>query len=189
MSYRDRAGYGILTQSAWQSPSPGFYVEISDNTINCEKLNYCGINIAGPHFHPESTDKLRGGLIKNNAIHLENGLDCILAQKCDDFEISNNKLSGSAYYGIQINTRPQKGDLDLSSYGNIIEDNDMTKLEIKSPDEYSDSHVDGDYFAGSQGKSSTAHVWLAHNSKNNTVKVRSDETVIDEGVDNTIKYE
>jgi predicted transcriptional regulator len=115
MSYRDRAGYGILAQSAWQSPSPGFYVEISDNIVNCEKLNYCGINIAGPHFHPEGVDKLRGGLIRNNAIRLENGLDCILVQKCDDFEISNNKLSGSAYYGIQINTRPQRGDLDLGS--------------------------------------------------------------------------
>jgi predicted transcriptional regulator len=189
MSYRDRAGYGILTQTAWQSPSPGYYVDISDNIVNCEKINFCGINIAGPHFPPEGADKLCGGFIKNNAIYLENGLDGILVQKCDDFEISDNKLSGRAYYGIQINARPQPADVDLGSYGNIVENNDMTELEIKSPDEYSDSHVDGDYFSGSPGKSSTVHVWLAHNSRNNTVKVRTDETVIDEGIDNTIIYE
>jgi len=187
MSYLDRAGYGILAQTAWQSPSPGYHVEISDNIVSCEKVNYCGINVAGPHFPPEGADKLRGGLIRNNSIHLENGLTCVLAQKCDDFEISNNKLSGRAYYGIQINARPQPADVDLGAYGNIIEDNDMTELEIKKPDEYSDSHVDGIYFSGSLGKSSTAHVWLAHNSKNNVVSVRADETVIDEGVDNTIK--
>jgi len=189
MSYRDRAGYGILAQTAWQNPSPGYYIEITDNKIICEKLNYCGINIAGPHFHPEGVDKLREGLIRNNTIHLENGLDGILVQKCDDFKISNNKLSGSAYYGIQINTRPQKGDLDLGSYGNIVEDNDMKELEIKNPDEYSDSHVDDDYFSGSLGKSSTAHVWLAYNSKNNRVKIRTDETVIDDGIDNTVIHE
>ena len=188
-SYRDRAGYGILAQTAWQRPSPGYYLEISDNRIRCDKVNYCGINIAGPHFHPEGVEKLRGGLIINNSIHLENGLDCILVQKCDDFEICNNKLSGRAYYGIQINTRPQKGDLDLGSYGNTIEDNDMTELEIKRPDEYSDTHVDGDYFTGSDHKSATAHIWLAYNSRNNTIKIRKDETVIDEGIDNTIQYE
>jgi predicted transcriptional regulator len=189
MSYLNRAGFGIIAQTAWQSPSPGYYVEISDNIVNFEKLNYCGINIAGPHFHQEGSDKLRGGLIRNNTIHLENGLDGILVQKCDDFEISNNKLSGRTYYGIQINARPPPADVDLGSYGNIVEDNDMTELEIKSPDAYSDSHVDGDYFAGSAGMSSTAHVWLARNSKNNTVKIKTDETIIDEGVDNTKKFE
>ena len=189
MSYLDRAGYGILAQTAWHSPSPGYHVEISDNIVNCEKLNYCGINVAGPHFPPEGADKLRGGLVRNNTIHLENGLTCILLEKCDNFEISQNKLSGRAYYGIQINTRPPKGDVDLGSEANIVEDNEMKNFEIKSSDEYSDKNVDGENFAGSPGNSSTAHVWLAHNSKNNMVRVRPNETVIDEGIDNTIKYE
>jgi len=189
MSYRDRAGYGILAQSAWQSPSLGYNVEIADNVVNLEKVNYCGINIAGPHFPPEGAEKLRGGIIRNNTIHLENGLDGILVQKCDEFEISNNTLSGRAYYGIQINARPESADVDLSSFGNLVENNDMTKLEIKKPDEYSDRNADGYYFADSPGESSTAHVWLAYNSKENIVKVRAEELVIDEGIDNEITHE
>jgi hypothetical protein len=64
----------------------------------------------------------------------------------------------------------------------------MTDLVIKAPDEYSDSHVDGRMFTGSEGKSATAHVWLNSFSKDNVIKVRADETVIDEGEDNQITY-
>jgi len=41
-------------------------------------------------------------------------------------------------------------------------------------------------FTGSPGGSDTAHVWLDKFSKNNTVKVKTDEVVIDEGEENTI---
>ena len=36
--------------------------------------------------------------------------------------------------------------LDLGSNDNLIEDNDYSYLEIKTPVEYSDSHVDGRMF-------------------------------------------
>ena len=68
----------------------------------------------------------------------------------------------------------------------MVEGNDMDELRIREPDEYSDNHADGRRFAGSPRGSATAHVWLGKFSKNNTVKVRTGETVIDEGEENTI---
>jgi hypothetical protein len=59
---------------------------------------------------------------------------------------------------------------------------------MKEPDEYSDDHFDGRMFTGSEGKSATAHVWLNAFSKDNVIKVRTDETVIDEGEGNKIAY-
>lgn len=64
----------------------------------------------------------------------------------------------------------------------------MTDLVIKAPDECSNSHVDGRMFTGSANKSTTAHVWLNAFSKDNVIKVRTDEMVIDEGEDNKITY-
>jgi len=42
------AGAGILAMSAWGFPSPGFNVEIEENTLKLDKLNYCGIKVLGP---------------------------------------------------------------------------------------------------------------------------------------------
>lgn len=61
----------------------------------------------------------------------------------------------------------------------------MEGLTIKEPDEYSDSHS-GRAFAGSNGKSLTAHVWLNNRTMGNEIKVKTGETVIDEGEGNTI---
>ena len=79
--------------------------------------------------------------------------------------------------------------IDLSAKGNKFEDNDMEGLTIKGPDEYSDGHVDGRMFTGSGGKSATANVWLNKYSKGNVIKVKANETVIDEGEDNTVTSE
>ena len=65
----------------------------------------------------------------------------------------------------------------------------MEGLEIKEPDEYSDSHVDGRMFTDSGGRSATANVWLNNYSEGNAIKVKASETVIDEGGDNTIIFE
>ena len=65
----------------------------------------------------------------------------------------------------------------------------MGELRIRDADEYSNAHVDGFMFAGSHGGSATAHVWLDKFSRNNTVKVKMDETVIDEGEENIIIHE
>ena len=180
------AGAGILAQSAWGFPSPGFNVEIEDNTIKLDRLNYNGIIALGPVMDREGADRLRGGTIRNNRIQLKDGYEGIHVRKCDEFEVANNTISGTAYYGIRVSGRRKPGEIDLSAINNLVEDNDMSGLEIKGPDEYSDNHADGRMFAGSPGESVTAHVWMSKFSKNNTVKVKNSNTVIDEGEENTI---
>jgi predicted transcriptional regulator len=180
------AGAGILAQSAWGFPSPGFNVEIEENTINLDKLNHCGIRVLGPVMDREGADKLRGGTIRNNRIMLKDGYEGIHVRKCDDFEVADNTISGEAYYGIRISGRKRSGELDLSALNNLVEGNDMGRLRVRESDEYSNTHTDGFMFAGSPGKSTTAHVWLDKFSKNNTVKIKTDETVIDEGEENTV---
>jgi predicted transcriptional regulator len=183
------AGAGILAQSSWGFPSPGFNVEIEENTIRLDRLNHCGIRVLGPVMDREGADKLRGGIIRNNRIMLKDGYEGIHIRKCDDFEVADNTISGEAYYGIRISGRKRSGELDLSALNNLVEGNDMGGLRIKDPDEYSDNHADGRMFNVLEGGSTTAHVWLDKFSKNNTVKVKTDETVIDEGEENKIVYE
>jgi predicted transcriptional regulator len=183
------AGAGILTQSAWGFPSPGFNVEIEENTIKLDRLNHCGIRVLGPVMDREGADKLRGGTIRNNSISLKDGYEGIHIRKCDDFEVADNTISGHAYYGIRISGRRKSGELDLSALNNLVEGNDMGELRIRDADDYGNAHVDGFMFAGSSGGSTTAHVWLDKFSRNNTVKVKTDETVIDEGQENIIIHE
>jgi hypothetical protein len=161
-------------------------VEIEDNTIKLDKLNHSGIVILGPLTDREGADKLRGGSIRNNRIQLKDGYEGIHVRKCDDFEVAGNTISGDAYFGIRISGRKKSGELDLRALNNLVENNDMGDLRIREPDEYSNNHVDGRMFAGTQGKSATAHVWLDIFSKDNMIKVKADETVIDEGEDNKI---
>ncbi len=183
------AGGGILAQSAWGFPSPGFDVEIEENIIQLDKLNYCGIKALGPVMDREGADKLRGGIIRNNRIQLKEGYEGIHVRKCDEFEVINNTISGEAYYGIRVSGRPRSRELDLKALNNLVEGNDMDELSIRDPDEYSDNHADGRMFAFSPRGSSTAHVWLGEFSENNVVKVKTCETVIDEGEENTIIHE
>ncbi len=181
------SGFAIMAQSGSVVPSKGFYVEIENNSIRCSKINYCGIGIYGPVI--EGSGKLSGGLVNNNEIHLDDGSIGIQIRKCDGFEVTDNRLSGKSYYGLQTSGRRKFRDLDLRAFDNIMEKNNMRKLEIKPPDKYSNNHADGRMFAGSQGNSISAHVWLDAFSNNNIVKIRRDESVIDEGEDNTIIYE
>ena len=180
------AGFGIHAQTSMIYPQPGFYVEITDNTIKYDKLNYCGIMLLGPDDAPEGSGKLSEGIVKNNRIHLEKGSIGIFTDSCDNFEITNNTLTGKAYYGIGIFPVSDPQRIEIGAHENIIEDNDMRVFEIKDPDEYSKSVFDERTYAGSKAGSATAHVWLNVNTKRNVVKVSSGETVIDEGEDNTI---
>jgi predicted transcriptional regulator len=182
------AGVGIFAQSAWAQPRSGTRVEISGNKIRCDKLNYCGIAVYGPSMYQEGAGKLGECVVKNNDIHLEDGSVGVLIRKNDRTEVFGNKISGRAYYGFHLwGSRDREG-FDLWSNENLVEDNDMTDLVIKAPDEYSDGHVDGRMFTGSEGRSATAHVWLNAFSKDNVIKVKADETVIDEGEDNKVTY-
>jgi predicted transcriptional regulator len=182
------AGIGIFAQSAWAQTRSGTRIEISGNEIRCDKLNYCGIAVYGPSMYQEGAGKLGECVVRDNDIHLGDGYVGVLIRKNDRAEVINNKFSGKAYYGFQLSGSRDREVFDLESNENLVEDNDMRYLEIKAPDEYSDSHIDGRMFTGSEGKSTTAHVWLNAFSKDNKIKVRADETVIDEGEDNKITY-
>jgi predicted transcriptional regulator len=186
----DEAGVGIVSYSARSTPGQGFHLEIEDNTIKFDKLNHSGIVVLGPITDLEGSDKLRGGIIRNNHIQLKNGYEGIHVRMCDDFEMERNVISGGAYYGIKISGRNKSGKLDLRALKNTVKDNDMCSLQIRAPDEYGDSHVDGRMFTGSEGegKSATSHVWLNKYSARNTIHVKDDETVIDEGTSNSIVH-
>lgn len=183
------AGIGIFAQSAWAQPRSGTRVEISDNKIRCDKLNYCGIAVFGPSMYQEGAGKLGECIIRDNAIHLEDGSLGILLRKTDNTEVLDNEISGSVYYGFHFWGSSEREGIDLESNSNIIEKNNLKSLVIKSPDEYSDSNVDGRMFTGSPGKSVTAHVWLNSHSKKNRITIIPDETVIDEGENNEISYQ
>ena len=179
------AGIGIAANSGW-TVGPAPHIEISDNMVRCDKVNYCGIFIRGPGFGPKGAEKLTDGIVKNNRIHLENGSTSIFTESCDNFEINNNILTGKAYYGIGIFPVIDPERTELGAHENIIEDNDVRGLELKDPDEYSKSLFDERTYAGSNAGSTTAYIWLSTNTKGNVVKISSNETVIDEGEDNTI---
>jgi len=183
------AGFGILAQTSGPHLRPGFYVEITDNTIKYDKINYCGILLRGSDDAPEGSGKLSEGIVKNNRIRLENGSIGILAESCDTFEITENTVSGKVYYGIGIFPRADPQRTDLGAHENVIKDNDMKNLKIKKPDEYSKGLFDDRTYADSKGGTATAHVWLNPNTKGNIIKVRNSEVVVDEGTDNTIIFD
>lgn len=182
------SGVGILVQSAWSEPRSGGRVMVKGNKIIGEKVNYCGIAAYGPSMYQKGAGKFEQCIIKDNKIELEEGSIGILIRKSDFTEVVNNKISGKVYYGLQISGSENREGIDLCADANIFEDNDMERLVIKEPDEYSDSHVDGRMFTGSGEKSATANVWLNNHSKGNVIKVKADETVIDEGEDDKIEY-
>ena len=181
------AGYGIKATSGWHvGPAP--HVEISHNTIRCDKINYCGIGLTGPELGPIGAEKLIDGTVKDNRIHLENGSIGIFTESCDGFQITDNTLTGKAYYGIGILPGVDKNRAEIGAHENVIEGNNIGDLRVKVPDEYSQSLLNEKRCSGSKGGSATSHVWLNTNTKGNVAKVRSDETVIDEGEGNTVEY-
>lgn len=180
------AGIGIQAVSAFEEARSGSNVYISDNDIRCSKLNYCSIAVYGPSNYKDLSGKLGECIINNNRIHLEDGSVGIVIRKNDDVEVYDNRISGSVYYGFQLWGSKEREGFDLGSNDNSIRDNDLSSLIIKDSDEYSDRHVDGRMFTGSDGNSKTAHVWLNKYSNRNKIQIRDDEVVIDEGIDNEI---
>jgi len=183
------AGFGIFARASWVHPYSGYRVEISDNTIECDKPNYCGIGIRGPENAPEATGKLCEGIVKNNHIQLQDGSVGVLLESCDGFDITDNTISGKAYYGIGVFPEIDIQRSNLGANDNIINNNYMRDLKIKDPDEYSKGLFDEKMYAGSKGGFTTAKIWLNNNTKSNVVKVSADETVVDEGTDNTIIFD
>jgi len=180
------SGVGILVQSAWSEPRSGGRVKVNGNKIICDKVNYCGLAFYGPAMYQEGAGKLEKCIVVDNEVSLEDGSIGVIIRRSDFTEVSNNKISGKAYYGLQVTGSEDRQGIDLSAKENKYEFNDMEGLEIKEPDEYSDDHVDGRMFAGSGGKSETANVWLNNHSRGNVIKVKANETVIDDGEDNKV---
>jgi predicted transcriptional regulator len=183
------AGFGIMAQSSLNAPFAGGRLEMTNNEIRCEKVNYCGIGVNGPSLYLEGSGKFEECIISGNKIHLGNGTSGIHIRKSDRTKVVDNILSGRAYYGIQLSGISNRDEFDLGACDNVVEGNDLDDLDIKKPDVYSDSNVDGHMFTGLKGKSATAQIWLNEFSARNTINVKADETVIDEGKDNTISYQ
>ena len=180
------SGVGILVQSAWSEPRSGGRVEVVNNKITCDKVNYCGIAVHGPSMYQEGAGKIGSCVIRDNEVLLKEGLFGIQIRKSDFAEVVGNRISGRVYYGLQVSGSESRGGIELGANENVFEDNDMEGLVIKGPQGYSDSHVDGRMFTGEGGKSATAHVWLAKHSRGNVVNVKPGESVIDEGEENKI---
>jgi len=45
------SGVGILVQSAWSEPRSGSRVEVVNNKISYDKVNYCGVAVHGPSMY------------------------------------------------------------------------------------------------------------------------------------------
>jgi nitrous oxidase accessory protein NosD len=180
------SGVGIWAQSAWSTPRTGSRVTIVNNKIICDKVNYCGIVVSGPAMYRDGAGKLEECIVRENVINLRDGSVGILIRKADNTDVQDNKISGKACYGFHFWGSSEREGINLESNYNIIDDNDMSNLVIKPPDEYSDNHMDGRMFTGTEGKSVTAHVWINKHSNNNEINVNSEESVVDEGKNNVI---
>ncbi len=170
------SGSGILAQSAWGFPSKGFKILIEKNSIKFDKQNYSGIKILGPVI--KNGEKLKEGIITKNRIELRKGYEGIHIRKCDEFEVTDNTISGETYYGIRISGHKKS---DMCAISNIIKNNDMMKLKIREPDEYTKKHSDGKMFVSKINEFTTAHYWLDTDTRKNIVYLKDPETIIDEG--------
>jgi predicted transcriptional regulator len=180
------AGVGILIQSAWSEPRKGGRVKVFNNKVLLDKVNYCGIAVHGPSMYAEGAGKLDECIIENNEVQVNDGLYGIQVRKSDQVKITGNKISGRTYYGLQVNGSRPRENIELGSNSNHFSDNNMTELEIKPPDEYSDKL--GNYvFNGADEKTMTAHVWLNKYSSNNLIKLKPGETSIDESAENKVE--
>lgn len=182
------AGYGICAFSHWEARNPrqGYRLSIVDNEIECSKVNYLGIAVHGPLEGVQGSVKLQDGEILRNRIYLDDGSVGVLIYRCDGFEVAENQISGKAYYGIQLTGGDKIRDLELSAERNIVKRNKMGSLEIKAPDIYSETLIDGQIFSCSREGSKTAYVWLNSYTRYNSINVSEEVSVIDEGTSNAI---
>ncbi len=120
------AGVGIFAQASFIHQRTGFSIEIYDNSIRLERPDYCGIEV----FRSEKDDEEEGALkgsIFNNQLYLREGLFGIYVSP-KNVDVSANKISGKAFYGIQIKGFKKSNDLDLK-----YKDNDISNLVVRDP--------------------------------------------------------
>ena len=176
---------GILAQTGYADKDlTSYFICIEDNTIRLNKINGSGIVALGPVS--EGSSKLKSGIIKNNSIYLKDGYEGIHLRKCDDFQVTGNAVSGNAYYGIRVSGHRRFDELDMSSIGNRVKNNNFNGLKIKHADEYTLSHSDGKMFAKTLSELQTAHIWLDPYTKDNEIHLMNNELLLDEGENNKI---
>jgi hypothetical protein len=104
------------------------------------------------------------------------------------FQVIENEVLGSSYYGIQVSGEEGQKTRDRSAKGNLIKDNDMSDLTLSGSDDYSRKHRDGIVFTNSLEENVASHIWLNYYSQGNTVEAHLDDIILDEGKDNQVMY-
>jgi len=184
--YSKHSGAGILAINAWGRPHSEHYLEISDNEVYLEKINFSGICLFGPIHHGREAKKYSGGVIANNTVHLANGYIGLHLRKADDFDVSGNKILGKMYYGMHLSGSKDIGNKNLTSTGNTFRDNELNEIEVINVDNYSDTYADGRRFAEKDNKGLTGHIWLDQYTSKNKIQVNMNESCIDKGEDNEV---
>jgi len=129
---KTEAGFGVFAQGSFMYRRPGFNMDIDSNVIDLVRPNYCGIGVYEPETDDKPVGELFGGSVRNNKIHLEDGQSGLhIGSK--NFDVSGNKISGNAYYGIQTSGLRKSNGLELKFIENLIKDNDFTELKIREP--------------------------------------------------------
>lgn len=186
------SGIGILAQNGFNfSSDRGCIVEITDNIIEYTKMNYCGIGVFGPNIYEDDLvgdGKLPGGFVKGNRISLSNGHVGILVRGSDDFEIVENEVSGSSYYGIQVLGMKDIGGFNRSARDNLILRNNFNDLALCDSEVYYRNHRDGLMFSNCVGNP-LAHIWLNTYSRSNRLLIHPNDYIINSGQDNEITHE
>ena len=178
------SGYGIAAHSIFAfRDMPGYRIDIIGNNIECKKPGYSGINICGS-FNTPGVAKFLEGTVSGNRIHLNNGMTGIKVGRSDKITVSENILSGRAYYGIRIHGKSTPNDIVVNSEENVVINNDMQMLKIKESDQFSRELGDGISFVLG---GSTAHIWFDDYSKKNLVRLHSEDKFIDQGLLNEVK--
>jgi hypothetical protein len=179
------SGFGVLARLSMYQATPGYNLEICDNTIEYTKPHFGGIMICGPFYAQKESDKLSDGVIRNNQIILREGAVGILMESCEYFDVSDNRIAGSAFFGVGVFPRHDPEWLNMGASQNVIIDNDMTDLSILSPDEYSQKMFIHETYSESKAGKETSNYWLNKNTMKNNVFKRQDETLVDEGKNNS----
>jgi predicted transcriptional regulator len=121
------AGSGIFAEASFLHKRPGFSIDIQGNSIRVEKPDYCGIEVFRSEKDDEDIGEFFIGSVLNNQIYLKDGLFGIYISP-KNVKVSDNVISGNAFYGIQTKGFKKSSDLGLK-----LKDNNLTELIIRDP--------------------------------------------------------
>jgi predicted transcriptional regulator len=177
------SGIGIDVEPGYHYEGYSFQVSIKDNKIVFNKPRYCGVSIKGLMNAPPGSIRLKDGEIIKNSIHLEKGSIGILIESCENYKILNNHISGSVYYGIGFFPGSSKSDERFGASNNYVNENDLSNLMIREPDNYSKALFKSKFYRESEQYYQTSHIFLNNNSIENIVN-QPNITLIDDGIRN-----